>query len=110
MLTSENSAAPVSQFRLLVYGPSGCGKTAFASACFHAAEESEPSWITTTLIASQLLEDPVRNINGAFEAIQRYGVKGLLIDNVDYLFTSVRSNPAGHQLLFEKIEGTDALQ
>lgn len=110
MRTLENSRDPVSQSRLLVYGPSGCGKTAFASACFNEAQESDAGWITTTLVASQILEDPMTNINRAFEAIERYGVKGLLIENVDYLFTSVLSNPASYQLLFEKIEGTNALQ
>src|SRR5690242_15390534 len=102
MRTSENSTDPVSPARLLVYGPSGCGKTAFASACFNEAEESDAGWITTTLIASQILEDPVINIISAFEAIERYGVKGLLIENVDYLFPNVLSNPASYQLLFEK--------
>jgi len=106
MVASKNSTDLGSQSRMLIYGPSGCGKTAFASACFNEAEESDAGWITTALIASQILEDPMSNINRAFEGIQQYGVKGLLIEDADYLFTSLRSNPASYQLLFEKIEGT----
>lgn len=110
MLTSEPSTKPSRQARLLLYGPSGCGKTAFAGACFNEAEESDKSWITTTFTTSEILEDSLTNLRNAFEAIQRFGVKGLLIENIDYLFTNLRSTPASHELFVEKLQNQDGPQ
>jgi SpoVK/Ycf46/Vps4 family AAA+-type ATPase len=96
--------------RILLYGPKGCGKTAFASACFNEAAAVYLGWVTTNIIASELLVDPIANIKGAFDAIQRYHVKGLFIEDVDHLFTNLRSNVAAHQMIIERIHDPNSVQ
>jgi SpoVK/Ycf46/Vps4 family AAA+-type ATPase len=96
--------------RILLYGPKGCGKTSFASACFNEAAAVYSGWVTTNIIASEILIDPITNIKSAFDAIQRYHVKGLFIEDVDHLYTNLRSNVAAHQMFIERIHDPSNVQ
>ncbi len=97
--------------KLLLYGPPGCGKTSFASGCFNEAAEYNSGWITTKLVASEIFLNPVVNIKKAFDAIQRYHIKGLMIEDVDELFANLRSSHlAAYQLLLERMQEVNDLQ
>jgi GTPase SAR1 family protein len=102
------SADGMQASRMLLYGPRGCGKTSFASACFNEAATAYPAWITTKIEASEILLDPVTNINSAFNTVQRYHVKGLLIEDIDDLFNNLRSNLAAHQMFIERIRDANS--
>lgn len=96
--------------RILLYGPSGCGKTIFASACFNEAKKSNSSWVTVKIVASEILEDPTTNLKEAFDALKSYNVRGLFIEDIDYLFSDLRSNLASYQLFLEKMRDENGIQ
>jgi SpoVK/Ycf46/Vps4 family AAA+-type ATPase len=96
--------------RVLLYGPRLCGKTTFASALFNEFGGNDSGWITVKLVATDVLQDPISVITEAFDGIDRYGVKGLLIDDIDDLFMNLRSSVAAIPLLLEKLEDQKTLQ
>ena len=106
-MASESKGAT----RILLYGPKGCGKTAFASACFNETAESDSGFMTIKLVASEILADPVTNLGAAFKGIERFGVKNLLVEDIDELISNLKSqNPGYSQLLLERITGAHSLK
>lgn len=99
----------MSLLSVLLYGPSGCGKTLLANMKAGEFTYDDPTGMTFRLVCSEILREPYSEIKKAFDALEQYGVAGLLIENIEELFSGLRTNLAAQQLLFERLRNPVSL-
>ena len=90
----------------LLYGPQGCGKTLLASAVFNETQQSERSVVS--IDTSDILENPQENLRRVFDAVERFQIFGILIEDIDGLFGNLRNHhPATHHYLLKQLKHTN---
>jgi uncharacterized protein (TIGR02391 family) len=62
------------------------------------------------LEAAEILTDPAVNLGAAFKALDRFGVKVLLIDDVEELLRDLQSFGAARRLLLDRVRSTSDKQ
>lgn len=90
--------------KYLFYGPKGCGKSSFAGATFNEFSKSDPVWMTVEIRKASILESPIDRIREAFSTITRYGVRGILIEDIDLLLSGLSGQPGALQAMLEGVE------
>lgn len=92
---------------VLFYGPPGCGKSLFVRACFGEAKEE----VVVRLNATEILLKPEEILKDAFEGIKRFCIRAVIVDDIDSLFTGLRSHASARIYLIESLKAppNDAL-
>lgn len=83
----------------LFYGPSGCGKSLFSRAF-----AGEIGGVCVSLEHSEILENPITNIRGALAGVEQYGVRVVIVDDIDTLIRALREFSAAHNFLMKWIK------
>lgn len=88
----------------LIYGPQGCGKTLLAKFYFTEAQQQDKAWTTVELKASEVLQDPDVGLKKVFQAVERFHIQGLLIEDIDNLLSDLRNHLGARRYLLDQIK------
>lgn len=91
-------------YSILLYGPRGCGKSLVASANFGEIQKTDPVWITVSIVASEVLQDPFSKLKAVFKNIEQYGINGILIEDIDVFCVELRKHANAYIFLLDKIK------
>lgn len=84
---------------MLFFGPSGCGKTHFANAITGENHKVDPTWSCVRWDSSKILSGNASEIvEQGFKAIERFGIKQIIIDDLEVVINDLKTDPKAFRL------------